>query len=376
MKKLYVLWLAMGLAHLSAQTDYHFTLNPNIDTTKAVNRLLTAKLESFLSTKNQDLKQNDLWKAADFAEFQFPYRDIYYIEKGWSQKHHYNPTLIAISPAGITDTYILKIAFMETQDEHLSHLRAIYNIVAQVNSKEVTFSRYVNYAIRNWPIRKIGEITYYSSPQRSFSEAEARAQQKFIFFLCDFLGGVEPIPITYYSCTNPSELFNLKGFDYTYEMFFSETGGLAGFNNHLYSGNNSDRYDHEVVHLYLYTYLSTQLNPLLNEGMAMYLGGSSGIDYTTHRTHLAAYLKKHPQVQLKDHLNPYEDFYVNKDTSVPYMIGALLCELALKERGKKFLFDLIRKTDNEDVFSALEMTVENLDQKLKDLLSSKTFPPY
>ena len=374
MNRIFILLLTLCAFQVSAQ-DYHFALNPNIDTNQETNRLLIEKLETFLSTKNQDLRKNELWKAQDFEEFQYPYRDIYYIEKGWSQKHNYNPTLLAILPAEIKDHYILKFGFMEPQDTDVAHLRAIYNIVAEVRSGEVIFSRYVNYATRNWRKEKVGEVTYYTSPHRQFSNEEANAQQEFIQLLCNFLN-TDEIPITYYSCIDPVELFNIKGFDYTYEMFFSKTGGLAGFNNHLYSGNNSDRYDHEVVHLYLSASLGTKLNSLLNEGIATYLGGSSGIDYQTHRSNLMKYVRENPDLDLSEHLNPYGRLYIYEDTSVPYVIGGLLCEMALKKGGKELLFQLLTETENGQVFEKLGLQSHTLDQKLKDLLKSRPFLPY
>lgn len=239
--------------------------------------------------------------------------------------------------------------------------------MATVGDSSVTFSRYTNYITRDWFRTQVGSITYISSPNREFSMDEAKAQNQFAKKLSKFFN-VPELPITYISCTNPDEIFTVKGFDYNFQMFRHSTAGFADFNNILYAGNNRDIYSHEVVHLYVTKATNGKLNSLLNEGLATYLAGSSEICYTDHRANLLAYLNENPTFDFSQHLAAYNDFYIYEDTSVPYTIGALICELAFSKGGKELLMKVVTEKDNSIAFELLGLTDKNFTQTLKDLL--------
>ena len=350
-----------------SQDDYHFTVNPNIDTTTAVNQVLIKNLEQFLSTKNKDLAYHELWDTTDFSTYKYPYRDMYWTETGWPKKHNYYPTLMVIISTDTPHLFTLKIAFMEVQNESSAFLKSIYNIMATVSDSSVTFSRYTNYITRDWFKTQVGSITYISSPNREFSMDEAKAQNQFTKKLSKFFK-IPEIPITYFSCTNPDEIFTVKGFDYNFQMYRHSTAGLADFNNILYSGNNRDIYSHEVVHLYLNEVTGGKLNSLLNEGLATYIAGSSEICYADHRANLLAYINENPGFDFTKHLAAYDDFYIYEDTSVPYTIGALICELAFIQGGKELLMKVVTEKDNSTVFELVGLSEENLNETLRVLL--------
>lgn len=371
-----LLFLSVNLS-LYGQNEYHFTVNPNVDTTKAVNQVLIQNLKIFLSTKNASLKSNPLWDTTDFTNYKYPFKDIYWIETGWPKKFHYYPTLVALDACETENEYVLKMAFMEVQSENSVFLKCIYNILATVSNSTVTFSRYTNYAVRGWEKQSVGSFDYYISPNHQFSLKDAEEQVKFADFLSNFFN-IDTIPVTYYSCTNVKEMFKIRGFDYNYQMYAHETGGMAGFNNNLFSGNDRDIYNHEVVHFYLSSYLSglgLSWNPLLNEGLATYLGGSAEIKYEQHRTNLANYVNTHPDFDFTKHLNPYTSFDINNDTSVPYTIGALICELAYKNGGKDLLLQAVSTTKNDDVFPLLGLNLKNMNKKLRELLAEDVYNP-
>ena len=245
--------------------------------------------------------------------------------------------------------------------------------MASVNGSTVTFSHYTNYATRNWVKRKQGSINYISSPNRDFSNSDAQEQEKFTQFLAGFFE-VKQIPITYYSCVNAEELFRVRGFDFNMQMFLHKTGGQAGFNNDLYSGNNRDIYNHEVVHLYLNKAVKGKINSLLNEGLATYMGGSNEMEYSQHRANLLSYIIENPDFDFAQYLNAYDTFYINQDsTSVPYTVGALICELAYKECGKDLLLQMIGEPDIDKAFALLGLNKANLNQRLRALLKHQVY---
>lgn len=370
MRLLLLLIFCITAITLPAQEKYHFTVNPNIDTLQHPNPLLIRNLEQFLSTKNNDLAANTLWDSTDFHRYKYPYKSIYWIETGWPKKHHYYPTLIAIVPTETKNQYILKLAFMESQNENSVFLKMIYNIIATVKGDEVVFSSYTSYATKDWQEETVGSITYLSSPSRTFSMEDARKQEEFARYLSEFFG-IAQIPITYYSCVDSEKMFNILGYDYNWQMHLHKSTGQTGFNNTIYSGNNRDIYNHEVVHIYLARFLDTKWNPLLNEGIATYMGGSGELSYKEHRSNLASYVAEHPGFDFTEHLNPYKQFFIYEDSSVPYTIGALICEIAHEQGGKELLLKVVAEADNSTVFRLLKISMENFNERLRSQLRKK-----
>ncbi|MBK9289704.1 MAG: hypothetical protein IPN38_19075 [Flavobacteriales bacterium] len=90
-------------------------------------------------------------------------------------------------------------------------------------------------------------------------------------------------------------------------------------------GTTGDIYTHEIVHLFVQKRFDATPH-LLNEGVATLLGGMVERDYTWHRANMARYLKEHLISTLLRTSSTYEQEPIDGETSVPYMVGALLCE--------------------------------------------------
>lgn len=382
MKGLLVLILILLISSCSpSQTnppqnqDYSLSINPSVDTSQAANHDIVEALEAFLSTKNQNPLSNPFWEADDFKKYPYPFYDIYQIEKGQSGANIYLPALLEILPTDSDNQKILKIGFMGSPDSSGTYLRAIYNLLAIQNADQITFKRILEYNTRSWPVYLKDSITFHISPNKIFNEQEASQQQAFVNELCRFFE-MDPISLQYYSCVNPVELFQIRGFDYEPQMYASDKGGQNEiWSGIIYSGNGSEKYEHEVVHSYLYELFKLQHHPLFDEGLATYLGGSSQLPYTTHREYVKDYLETHPKLDLREHLDPYVSFTIKEYTSLPYVIGALICEYAYRYYDKDTLLQFFRSgKTSDDLWVALEaigLNKENFNGQLKKLLQEE-----
>ncbi len=78
------------------------------------------------------------------------------------------------------------------------------------------------------------------------------------------------------------------------------------------------------------------------------------------------FLKENPDFTFKEHMeDPYERFYYEHETPIPYLIGALVCERTLRLYGKEKLFEVFKS--NKDIFDTLQtvgLTKENIDEEL------------
>lgn len=358
------------IAQVDTISNYTISISPSVDKMDSENQKVISILRGFLNTKNNSLSENTYWLRTDFDRYVYPYADIYKIESSRRGANYFKPSLMELVPIS-DDEKLLKVAFIGI-DPNTSEtaIRCIYNIVAVKSNGDWMLKRATDHYTREWHTKKVNSITYKYPEGKSINTNEIDNQAADIESICCFFD-ISPIPITYYSCYSPKQVFEVKGFDYLPNMFFSKTGGMADNGSIIYSGNNSEYYTHEIVHIYIEK-LFTNTNSLLNEGIATYIGGSGTFNYEWNRQQFTTYMDT-ASIDLAKHINPYEKLYAaNDETLVPYMIGALICERTYRIYGKAKLFELLNTGD--DLWGKLKLvglTPQNLTKEIMNELKLK-----
>ena len=347
------------------QDKFALTVSPIIDQTNKTNQTIIEILTEFLKTKNTSLTENKFWVLTDFQKYIYPYLDIYNIENSKYGKDFYRPTLAEIIPTEKPNQKIVKIAFIghnnETQE---NQLKSIYNLIVNVQQDKILFSRYLDFSTEKWKTVSKESLTYKISPNKTINETEIAEQLNDINKICKFFN-CNPISITYYSCIDPKELFEIKGFDYNPMMYVDKTGGLADYGNIIFSGNNSEIYTHEIVHIYTNT-LFPNINKFLDEGIATYIAGSGKFDYAWHREKFEKFLTENKDFDFKEHIDPYERLYFEGETSIPYLTAALILERTKRVYGDKKIIELL-KSEKEfwQALNLVGLTQENINEELR-----------
>ena len=347
------------------QGKFALTVSPIIDKTDRTNQTIIETLTEFLKTKNSSLTENKNWLQSDFQKFIYPYLDIYNIENSKYGSDFFRPTLMEIISTEKPSQKVVKIAFIGHNNEMKENqLKSIYNIVANIHQDKVLFSRYLDFTTQKWKTVTKGSLTYKISPNKIINDTEIADQEKDIDKICNFFQ-CKPISITYYSCINPKELFEIKGFDYNPMMYVDETGGLADYGNIIFSGNNSEIYTHEIVHIYTNT-LFPNINKFLDEGIATYIAGSGKFDYAWHREKFDKFLTENKDFDFKEHIDPYERLYFEGETSIPYLTAALILERTKRVYGDKKIIELL-KSEKEfwQTLNLVGLTQENINEELR-----------
>ena len=347
------------------QDHFVLTISPIIDRTDKTNQKVIETLTEFLKTKNTSLTENKFWVQTDFQKYIYPYLDIYNIENSKYGKDFYRPTLVDIISTENPTQKIVKLAFIghskETQE---NQLKSIYNIIANIFKDKVLFSRYLDFSTEKWKTVNSGSLTYKISPNKTINEVEINEQQKDINKICNFFQ-CKSIAITYYSCVNPKELFEIKGFDYNPMMYADKTGGLADYGNLIFSGNNSEIYTHEIVHIYT-SNLFPKIDKFIDEGIATFMAGSGKYNYEWHRNKLEKFLNENKDYDFAAHTNAYERIYFENETSIPYLSSSLILERTLRIYGKEKLIELL-KSENElwTTLKTVGITKENINTEIR-----------
>ena len=347
------------------QDNFALTVSPVIDKTDKINQTIIETLTEFLKSKNSSLTENKNWLQSDFQKFIYPYIDIYNIENSKYGSDFFRPTLMEIISTEKPSQKVVKIAFIGHNNEMKENqLKSIYNIVANIHQDKVLFSRYLDFTTQKWETVTKGSLTYKISPNKIINDTEIAEQEKDIDKICNFFQ-CKPIAITYYSCINPKELFEIKGFDYNPMMYVDKTGGLADYGNIIFSGNNSEIYTHEIIHIYT-SNLFPKIDKFIDEGLATLMAGSGKYSYEWHRNKLDKFLNENKDYNFATHTDAYERNYFEIETSIPYLTSALILERTLRVYGKGKLMELL-KTENElwTTLKTVGLTKENINEELR-----------
>ena len=328
-------WALVG--QTSESDNFLLSISPIIEKNKPINRIIIEKLDLFLRTKNDSATFNACWNAEDFAKYIYPYADLIGVEKSKFGLSFYQPTLMEIQNGATESQKIIKIAYMgHNNSTSENYLKLIYNIIANINGETVVFSKFLPEVTKDWKHLSYKSIDYVISPNKMANNSEMERQVKDLSLVCSFLN-CPLIPITYYSCINPKQLFEIKGYDYHPMMYADTVGGMADHGGIVYSGNNSEYYTHEIMHIYT-NKLFPSIPKLIDEGMAMLIGGSGNKNYLWHRNQMVDFVGQNEGFRFLDYLDVYQNIKAGSETLIPYMTGALIVEYVLNKFGKEKLF--------------------------------------
>lgn len=366
------LWILLVFWTISVQsqekTAAPLTISPMVRMTDANARIIET-LKLFLSVKDEQPLNNPYWLAEESQRYGCPFQDILGMEKGKNGPQSYRPTLMGIIDTEDTQQKTVKLAWIGHDSKTgENQLKCIFNMVAFFSDGQIRFGLYTNLATQNWQRLESGPITYLISPGRKANAGEIEKQRAGLEFLSKFFEA-DPFPITYYSCVNPEEVFKIKGFDYHPMMYADTTGGFAESGERVFSGNNSEYYQHEMAHIFI-ARLFPDIDSFLNEGLASFLGGSGVFDYEWHRNKMQKMLKTERDFRFSDHLDPYERLFFEKETPIPYLTAALVCERTLRLHGKQQLFSLFRlQLDFWENLKTVGLSKTNFDRELSKELN-------
>jgi hypothetical protein len=352
----------------------HLRIWPTVDTTDALNTEAIACLRRFCQFKLDTTRANDFWLSTDLDRFGGIHGELFAAEFDSVGEPRYPPTLLAINSTGNPDERLLTVRWAEEDTTGTAQrVRYVFDFLAKRTGDGVRLSYPLDHLTRDWKRIGIGPVTYMVSPGRTFSMDQAHQQVKDVERLAHFFD-MPAFPITFYSCTDPTELFHIRGYQQHPLMHVFPTGGRAEGKDLVFSGNNKEIYTHEVVHLF--TGKKFQERPwVLDEGLATLLAGSSEQAYTWHRANLKAYLASGVMPDMEKVLTSYDPTYINEHTNLAYAIGGALCERVLRTQGKEGLFAVLASGE-EHVFTALAgmgITRENLRQELVKELEQEPF---
>jgi hypothetical protein len=184
----------------------------------------------------------------------------------------------------------------------------------------------ININTQEWLHTVYGPIAYVYPRGHTFDSTRAAAALAFCDSVAQLFGVSGLQRLEYYMTNSADDALAIQGFN-TYRKFPSRVGGYAG-DHRIIVGDSSqgENYRHEFVHRILASLTRNgSTDVLVEEGVAVWLGGTKGMTFDSARRGLGAQLRAHPSVSLDSTLDPLE---WNVGT-----MGAVLIQMVYQKGG-------------------------------------------
>jgi hypothetical protein len=149
---------------------------------------------------------------------------------------------------------------------------------------------------RQWQQTRIGSITFVYPPTPRFNRARGGHSASFVDSVASAFGAGRSKPIEFYVADSQEDMFRLLGLD----VLPNHPPGLAYTTHRLIFGGSpiyGEWYPHELTHMALDSLSKSWRTPFaLDEGLAMWLGGSRGNDFPALMRNLAGELQGRPSI--------------------------------------------------------------------------------
>lgn len=309
--------------------------------------------DNFIPNKNDSRNKDEL--------FTYPFKDFYQIENYYGTDYKLVPNLVSLYNTN-ENIYIAKIMWAFHLENGGTYLHMINNFLIYYDKNKFELRNITSYNIKDWNRRQIENIKYIYKKNRVFNGVDTKKMLDFDKYLAAFFE-VPFFNFTYILCENTNDFHKTLGFDFNLDMYGADTvSGIAFLSDDLiFSGNNSEYYPHELVHLYVFKRFGNT-DDFLNEGLATYLGGSQGMSYEECLLMLKKYYDENRDNNFLN--NAISGKILESNLSISYISAAYICEMIYNDFGKKQLFDMISNVDNTNSLKAYLLKLYHINDEL------------
>ncbi|HMI05013.1 MAG TPA: hypothetical protein VK541_21180 [Pedobacter sp.] len=329
------------------------------------NRLLES-LNGFLKEKNKGSLNNKYIDPAYLKENIEPFQHFQDIEMNGGAPFYF-PTLLRVIPIEESGL-LIKIAYMGVSlANNTPYLRIIGTLIAKRNGSGYYFYNALDHYTKSWNRLTLGSVNYVYPNKINLKKAKAMDQ-----FNISFAKKLNTrvLKVKYYKFEDPEMMFKSMGYDFIENMYLSRVGGLAQYwNNTVFAGNDSEQYEHEVVHFYTYIVFPKGTKNV-HEGYATYIGGSSGKSLKELVPLAKKYIDAHPEQDITELAT---DFYPHTpDVQLTYVLSGLVCRDIDRRQGMSGVKRLFTPAEGDDYFVNLKKVIgidkKDFGQYIRELL--------
>ncbi len=352
---------------------------------RLINNFIPTQDSAYLIREGKSVP-NPWWLLSDIKRYGTPFFYFHGVrnlpnDAGGAE---YKPVILSISKEMEYDDYLARIAYVGRWD-------SVNSYVNQINMVAITKDSRGDYKLRNpmdlltkyWPEKKVGRVTYKINHSRQFDRTEAVRMDSFNTAIAAYFH-VPPCEFTYYSCKTYQEMWKAMGVEYGQVMYINDNS-TGGFSLHyakcIISGNNSEYYPHELVHIYSNIIYSSEdyrkgykYNRMADEGMATYFGGSQELSLEHHLSKLKEYIERKKIEKLEsiiDIKSARPGHEIVKHTDVYYAVGGMIAYLVDKKAGYEGLIEMLTNTNQATMLAYVGELYDIPEKEVKPFILRK-----
>lgn len=342
---LLIILLQLAAFSLHAQSkQISYSLHSRVDTSKKEVKQIVSLWIDYLSSKPDSIRPNIFWSESEQKRFRNYDLSTKYLYQFPSSKllNYYKPQVLSVEKEG--SRYCIRTMFYAEGLEgnyKRSNPWSITKVYAELENGKWRLRNTIFIETETWTKKKVGKITFIYPPSYSFNLTNAEKANKF----CEEkstkyeLGKWEEFD--YYITQSGDELGKLLNFDFFFAGY--TTGVGLQEERILISGFGSEYYPHEFIHML--TKNNSKRHPMVNEGLATWLGGSMNRSFEESAKILFNQLEKTDTLGIEDILQYKWGWQYNAF----YTTGAVICKMVYDRSGNKGLQELLGtgKSDEE-----------------------------
>lgn len=324
-------------------TAQEISTNIGLDTLSIDRNKIVKLWSNYLKSNPDEINNNPYWCEKD--KIKYKSYDLLKSEGFLSPSLYYfqlSNKILSISET--ENDYLIKSAFFNSET---FDIYAITNVVATKINDKFYLTNYQPKLIKDWKTKSVGNITYHYFPEYQFNETKAEEANNYLIKICSVFE-LKLQKIDYFICRDCEDIFRIKGFDYVLSMGNAkECGFFDSFNNLIYATSFAgENHQHEITH-FINNYFPNA-NELLLTGLSAYWGEENAhkgkpLLFSVKRVN--EYLKKHPEIDLN---KPNEFWKLDEETNPQYVIGAIICDIAIEKGGINMLQKFLNNSKSDE----------------------------
>lgn len=236
---------------------------------------------------------------------------------------------------------------------------------AKVDNEKVKFQSYLEFEEPNLNSYTTKHIKYFYPKDFQFDKSEAETAEKLYSQLLNDFDVDTNTKITYIVANSLDESNKLIGFDYSIRSSTSKDAGYYIQNSNIMFSSQIAHL-HELVHSVVQTKYPNA-SQLFHEGIATYLGGTNGQEFSFHLKMLKEITNNQEKIDFSNFNNWNK--IVDDKTNPFYTIGAIIIDYAYKMGGQEKVEALFKSTGEINNTLKNELQIENIDSFIKDYLT-------
>ena len=328
--------------------------------------------KGYLSSRPDSEYNNPFWNDAEKTRYKrFDLAKDIFSPNLYAYMAGYKPTVMSISEE--TPFYKIRTLYASSDDSGFADPLAIEEVYAKREGRQFRLFNALPIKTREWQRRTIGSITYIFPPYHAFNDALAINMSHFADSL-SLITGIPSIPVDFYLADKYDELSKARGLDFQMGEGNARvpSGHAEPGNRIIYGGGINEYYPHELVHVYL-SPLYPKAHGYFSEGVATALGGSHGFTLKQLIRRGDSLLAQKPSIRFDTLFYRFDD-QLDYVTSATYLVGGLLCQMALDKGGWPLIYSLMTYDNSPDgLFKAVEDTFaverQDYDRFIKQKIS-------